>query len=171
MRGTIAICGAAPNSSVCPSGAACATTLAAIAPPAPTRFSTTKVCLRSAASLLLVMRAITSVLPPAAKGTMTVTVLLGQSCASAPAGSSAIKAAPKAALRPVRPIIVFDMVGSLCFLMHRAGQMIDDLGTCHQVRVLLSHIEQVRRMRRDGAIADAIGHHDGAKIVAHGIDH
>jgi hypothetical protein len=71
------------------------------APPAPTRLSTMKLCLNASASFWLTMRAMMSVLPPAANGTMTVTVLAGQSvCAYAtPDTNTAARASPASRLR------------------------------------------------------------------------
>ena len=117
------------------------------------------------------MRAITSVLPPAANGTMTVTVLLSHSCACAPAGQQRDQGCTKCSAETRPSNHDFQHARLLFLLMHSAGEMTNDLGARHQVRIFLSHIEQVCLMRRDGAIADAIGHHDGTKIVAHGIDH
>jgi hypothetical protein len=62
-----------------------------------------KLCLNASASFWLAMRAMMSVLPPAANGTMTVTVLTGQSvCACAtPDTSAAARASPATRLRRI----------------------------------------------------------------------
>jgi hypothetical protein len=77
-------------SSVWPSGAALATSAVPMLPPAPARLSTTTVCFQISPSFCASRRATTSVLPPGAKGTTRVTLLVGQSdCASAGAVASA----------------------------------------------------------------------------------
>ncbi len=62
-----------PKSSVWPSGADLATMAAPMLPPAPERFSTTTGCLSATASRSARSRPITSVDPPGAKGTTSVT--------------------------------------------------------------------------------------------------
>ena len=62
---------------VYPLGAARATLLAPIVPPAPLTFSTNTVCPKDCPMGIASMRATTSVGPPAAKGTTKVIALLG----------------------------------------------------------------------------------------------
>ena len=46
-----------------------------------------------------------------------------------------------------------------------------DLVAGQQVRVFLPHVEKVRVVRTEGAIADAVGRDDRAEVIAHGVDH
>src|SRR5882762_7968054 len=69
--------------SVLPSGLAFATTSVPITPPAPPRFSTTTDCPHFCESFAATVRAVISVPPPGANGTMNVTGLAGYGCASA----------------------------------------------------------------------------------------
>src|SRR5882672_11463559 len=69
--------------SVLPSGLAFATTSVPITPPAPPRFSTTTDCPHFCESFAATVRAVISVPPPGANGTMKVTGLAGYGCASA----------------------------------------------------------------------------------------
>jgi len=63
--------------SVCPSGSALATAVAAIRLAPPARFSTMNGCLSRCSSFWPSMRESQSVEPPAGNGTTSVTVLLG----------------------------------------------------------------------------------------------
>src|SRR6266446_6533504 len=70
-------------SSVVPSGLALATTSVPITPPAPPRFSTTTAWPHFCESFAATVRAVMSVPPPGANGTMNVTGFAGYGCASA----------------------------------------------------------------------------------------
>src|SRR5262245_23249866 len=93
---------------VCPSGAALATVLPPIVPPAPGRFSTTKVCPTCLPTCSKTTRATISLATPAGTGTITVTLREGQSCAGA--GVSA--AMSKNTLDTARQSMVFIDVSS-----------------------------------------------------------
>src|SRR6516162_1059252 len=85
----------AANSSKYPSGAAAATCPVPSAPPAPGRFSTTKLWPNLADKCCAASRAIMSVLPPAPNGTTMVTGLEGQSAAAIDPDNRAIAARPE----------------------------------------------------------------------------
>src|SRR5215510_7484959 len=84
---------------VWPSGAALATMLAPIVPPAPGRFSITKVCPTCFPTCSKTTRAMTSLATPAGIGKMTVTLREGQSCATADVSVAINKIALNVALR------------------------------------------------------------------------
>src|SRR5947209_20043852 len=73
--------------------------LAPMVPPAPGRFSITKVCPTCFPTCSKTTRAMTSLATPAGIGTMTVTLREGQSCATADVSAAIDSIAPSAARR------------------------------------------------------------------------
>lgn len=59
---------------------------------------------------------------------------------------------------------------SHCAVLQLRRRCSNHLFTGHEVRVFLTHVEQVRFVRPDGAVADAIGQNYGPKIIRHGVD-
>src|SRR3954465_2504735 len=84
---------------VWPSGSDLATILAPMVPPAPGRFSITKVCPTCFPTCSKTTRAMTSLATPAGIGRMTVTLRDGQSCATADVSAAIDRIAPSAARR------------------------------------------------------------------------
>src|SRR5262245_31820774 len=80
VTGRIAICDGLPISSMCPSADERATASAATAPTAAGRFSTTNCCPNASPRGCAIRRAMPSLLPPGAKGTMILTGFCGQIC-------------------------------------------------------------------------------------------
>src|SRR6478672_4551539 len=90
---------------VWPSGAALATRLAPIVPPAPGRFSITKVCPTCLPTCSNTVRAMRSLATPAGTGTTTVTLRVGQSWADAWPKAASVIAAPRITRRAIFIVI------------------------------------------------------------------
>ena len=92
MAGLMACVPVTPNSSVCPSAGARATSTLPVAPPAPGRLSTITGWPSAVDRRWAMKRPMTSAPPPGANGTMIVMGFAGQACAKAVAATATASA-------------------------------------------------------------------------------
>src|SRR5262245_56204268 len=131
---------------VYPSGAALATKFAAMVPPAPSLFSTTIVWPSVLLIATPIVRATTSVGPPAAKGTINVTGLVGYPCDEAMLPSMAPAHASRLSKRFLRNVFI---VAPPCLFVCSLLQHFRDLD---EIQIGVAHVHRAQLRRRTGPL-------------------